>query len=288
MISSLAITSAVFLFLASDVSISKAERDDDGFLVHRVESPYQSSPTTIRVLVPDKVADGARLPVVYVLPVEAGDESRYGNGLRELKKHDLHNKRRAIFVAPTFSHLPWYADHPTKNDLRQESYLLRVVVPFVDANYPSVQERDGRLLLGFSKSGWGAWTLLLRNPDVFGRAAAWDAPLMMQRRGMYGNGPIFGTQENFERYRLTDLLRASAKSLHAKDESAAPRLVLTGYGSFRQHHEEAHALLEELRIPHVYEDGPKRRHDWHSGWAVEAAVHLLSGTEAARRKGNIE
>ena len=91
-------------------------------------------------------------------------------------------------MAPTFSHLPWYADHPTDPDIRQESYLLEVVIPFIEANYPARADRRGRLLLGFSKSGWGAYSLLLRHPDVFGKAAAWDAPLMMSEPGKYGSG----------------------------------------------------------------------------------------------------
>ena len=71
----------------------------------------------------------------------------------------------------------------------------KVVVPFVEKSYPVPAKCDSRLLLGFSKSGWGAWSLLLRHPDVFGRAAAWDAPLMMDRFGKYGTSPIFGSQK---------------------------------------------------------------------------------------------
>jgi len=129
----------------------------------------------------------------------------------------------------------------------------------------------GRLLLGFSKSGWGAWTLLLRHPDVFGRAAAWDAPLAMDHCGPFGSGEIFGTQENFEQYEIADLLRAKAGELRG-----GTRLILNGYGNFRKDHQRIHALLEELRIPHVYRDGPPRKHDWHSGWVSEA-VELLVG-----------
>jgi hypothetical protein len=100
-------------------------------------------------------------------------------------------------VAPTFSHLPWYADHPTDKEIRQETYLLRVVLPLVERTYPVQSQLEGRLLIGFSKSGFGAWTLLLRHPEVFGRAAAWDAPLMMDRLGKYGTDGVFGTPENF-------------------------------------------------------------------------------------------
>ena len=47
-----------------------------------------------------------------------------------------------------------------------------------------------------------------RHPDLFGKAAAWDAPLMMDRPGRYGSGDVFGTPENFEAYRVARLLEA--------------------------------------------------------------------------------
>jgi len=219
----------------------------------------------VRILLPDEYKPSEKHRVVYVLPVEAGREAKYGDGLREVQKLGLHNKHRVIFVAPTFSALPWYADHPTDAKLRQETYFLMVVVPFIDKTYPS----DGRYLLGFSKSGWGAWSLLLRNPTLFERAAAWDAPLMKERPDQFGMGPIFGTQENFEQYQLTKLLAKQKMLLTEKT-----RLVLTGYDNFRAHHEGMHKLLEELQIKHEYRDGPRVKHVWESGW-VEEAVGLL-------------
>ncbi len=186
--------------------ISAAEVNDSGFYVHRVESPYQDGATKIKLLLPETLTPGHCYPVIYVLPVEAGDEHRYGDGLLEVKRHDPHNRRQAIFVAPTFSQLPWYADHPSDAGIRQESHLLKVVLPAVERSYPVLAEPRGRLLLGFSKSGWGAWSLLLRHGDIFGRAAAWDAPLQMDAVGNFGSGPIFGTPENFERYQITRLL----------------------------------------------------------------------------------
>jgi S-formylglutathione hydrolase FrmB len=250
-------------------TISRAVTDDHGILVHEVTSPYQAGKTQIRVLLPDKLDLSVRLPVIYVLPVEARNENHYGDGLLEIKKLGLHSKHRTIFVAPTFSHLPWYADHPTNPAIRQETYFLEVVLLFVEGNYPVQAERKSRTLLGFSKSGWGAWSLLLRHPDVFERAIAWDAPMMMDRLGKYGTGEIFGTQDNFEQYRIADLLRRRAADL-----ASGERLILTGYDNFRGHHQQVHALLEQLGIRHEYRDGPQRKHDWHSGW-VEAAVELL-------------
>ena len=255
-------------------AISPATRDKDGILVHEVQSGFQSADTKIRVLLPDNLPAGERRPVIYVLPVEGGDGERYGNGLREIQKRNLHNRSGAIFVAPTFSALPWYADHATDPAIRQEMYFVQVVVPYIDNAYPVEKSAEGRMLLGFSKSGWGAWTLLMRHPKTFGSAVAWDAPLAMQQLGKYGTSGIYGTQAQFEKYRVTDLLKASSLSQQH-------RLILLGYGSFRNEHEEVHRLMTELKIPHEYRDGPQRKHDWHSGWVAEAVQLLIPETKVS-------
>ena len=252
------------------VTVSEAKKDDTGVLVHEVRSPYQAKTTQVRVLRPDKEEKGKQYPVVYVLPVEAGAESRYGDGPKEVQKLDLHNTLGAAFVAPTFSHLPWYADRPTKKDVRQETYFLKVVVPFVEKTYPVKAEAGGRSLLGFSKSGWGAYRLLLRNPDVFGRAGAWDAPLMMDKPGKYGSGDVFATEDDFAGYRVARRLEGNAAKFQ-KDK----RLILLGYGSFRGEHQTAHDLMDKLKVAHACRDGPRRKRDWHSGWVKEAAELLL-------------
>ena len=43
-------------------------------------------------------------------------------------------------------------------------------------------------MLGFSKSGWGACTLLLRNKELFGYAAAWDVPFMLNGKNSWDSG----------------------------------------------------------------------------------------------------
>lgn len=266
----------LLLFAADATQVSDAVVDEHGFRVHRVTSEFQSGETLIRVLLPEKLEPAERLRVLYLLPVEANIEHRYGDGLLEAKKLDLANKHRLICVAPTFSHLPWYADHPTDKTIRQEAYFLKVVVPAIERLYPALAERDGRLLAGFSKSGYGAWSLLLRHPDHFAKAAAWDAPLMKNAPDQFGMGPIYGTPENFSAYRLDSLLRDRVTAFRPKTgEQPTSRLIHLGYGNFRDHHQRAEALLDEFQIPHSYADGPKLEHTWHSGWLEEAVKRLL-------------
>jgi len=256
-----------------------ARKTPDGLLVHTIESPYQSGQTTLRVLLPRRVDPGRRYRVVYVLPVEARDGRRYGDGLAEIRKLGLHDKHGLICVYPTFSQTPWYADHPTDPNVRQESHLLKAVLPLVEARYPVLAEPRGRLLLGFSKSGWGAWSLLLRHPEVFGKAAAWDAPLTKDRPDQYGMRAIFATRENFLHYHVPSLLERVGPRLGPR-----PRLALLGYGGFREHHVATHASLLARKVPHLYRDGPKRRHHWAGGWVEQAVTFLAARADGGTAK----
>jgi len=250
--------------------VSAGRQDTNGWLVHTVKSEFQAGETEIRVLVPELSESAQPYATLYVLPVEAGDGRRWGDAQQEILRHDIHNRHRLVCVYPTFSHLPWYADHPQQATIRQESYFLRVVVPFVERTYPVRHDSSGRLLVGFSKSGWGAFSLLLRHPDRFAKAAAWDAPLAMSQPNRYGMQEIFATQENFEGYRITSLLKQRAGELRT-----GSRLIHLGYGNFREQHLAVESLLNELQISHVFRDGPQRPHAWDSGWLPEAVQRLV-------------
>jgi hypothetical protein len=234
-----------------------------------VHSPYQAGETAIHVLMPDHHPPGGRHGILYVLPVEPGNGKQCGDALAEIRKHDIPNRHGVICVKPTFSHAPWYANHPTDLAIRQERHLLEVVLPFVDQTYGERLESPRRLLLGFSKSGWGAFSLLLRHPDLFDKSAAFDAPLAWETPTRYGMGEIFGTQDNFNKYCIVDLLKDKASIMSPK-----PRLAIYGYSDFRGQHQFLHYYMMKLNIPHEYEDGPDREHRWDSGWLPQACEFL--------------
>jgi S-formylglutathione hydrolase FrmB len=244
--------------------------------IHSVESPFQDGLAQICVLTPDALAPERAYPVVYVLPVEPGSGAHFGDGLAEIHKHGLQNRLQFIAVAPTFSYWPWCADHPSNPSMRQESHFLRIVIPFVEANFPAAANPDGRLLLGFSKSGFAAFSLLLRRPETFGRAAAWDGAFGLDTPDLPGVREVFGTQENFDRYRPAVLLERCFPSLQSDC-----RLALHGYADFREDHELLHRRMAALGVPHDYRDGPQREHRWDSGWVPEAIEWLIHSSNNA-------
>ena len=279
--------------LAADPVFDKAR----GVWRYEVDSPFQHKPNAVEVLLPDdfdpKAARdaGKAYRVLYVLPVEAAPGRAWGDGLQEVRKAGAHNRHRLICVAPAFDALPWYDDHPTDPKVRHETYLKRAVVPLIESRYPTPGTREGRLLLGFSKSGWGAFSLILRDPDFWGYAASWDAPLMLDGAdlGVFGTGPAFGTRENFERYLPTRLAERQAGAFRDR-----PRLVLAGTanfgpepaGRFKDHPHTAafHDKLARLGVRHVYRNDLAVRHHWESGWVkpVVDALAELAGAPATQ------
>jgi hypothetical protein len=256
----------------AEYTLERLKPDANGTERYSLTSPYQKNPTLLRILAWNS-EKAETLRIVFVLPVEPKEEHRFGDGFEEFVKLELHKKHGVIVVAPTFDQLPWYADHPMNESIRQESHFLKAIVPAIDELYPAAKKQ--RLLLGFSKSGWGAFSLILRHPDLFAAASAWDAPLMKAKPDQFGMDGIFQTQENFEKYEVSRLLRDKAE-LFQKSK----RLVLTGYGNFREHTQQAHALMESLKIPHDYADGPARKHLWNTGWVEESLKALLDITNA--------
>jgi hypothetical protein len=249
----------------------------DGFHLYKLPSPHQARETSLRVLLPDNFDPGKSYKVLYVLPVHEDGLFRHGDGLVEVKKYNYHNTHQLICVAPAFTTKPWFADHDLNPQKQDESHFLKTVIPFVDANYPTQASSDGRLLIGFSKSGWGSIALILRNLELFGKAAGWDIGIRVD------TGPIeeddraeriareWGTVENFEANRISNLVKTRGKDLG--DE---PRLFYYSTEGVRAiGGVEIHRLLVENEIPHRYVMEPHRKHAWDTGWIPEAVTFLM-------------
>lgn len=242
-------------------------------VAHTLQSGFQRAPTLLRVLVPDSYDPRRSYRTVYVLPVEPGSGRKYGDGLTVIQKANLHNLHNAVFVAPSFSDMPWYGDHPTMATIRQESHLLQTVIPFVEKTYSVSRRVADRVLVGFSKSGYGAFSLLLRHPEAFGKAVAWDAPLALgSPRREWDMPKIFGSNANFGNYRVTSLIDRQASLFRG----GVPRLILAGSTTFRSDHAQVARQLARLGIPHIAVNGPRYGHAWGTGWLPAAIQQALA------------
>ncbi len=248
-----------------------------GSVHQRIASPYQSDSTNIRILLPEKMKEGKKYKVLYVLPVRPFDTRPFGDGLLEIQKYNYHNKYDVICVAPEFTSIPWIADNDSIADKQNESHFIKTVIPFVEQNFPAQKNTEGRLLIGFSKSGVGAFTLLLRHPDLFAKAAGWDigndidTGFMLPDKKKREIRSRYGSDSNFENYRISSLIKSNGSKL-------GPQTRLFLYNSVSSREKacvELHQIMVDYRINHrcLYE--PARIHRWDSGWMPEAVRFLM-------------
>jgi hypothetical protein len=239
-------------------------------LTHTLSSEYQGTDQQVKVILPDAYDAANQYRVLYVLSVEAGFNTAFGDALAIVEATNIHNTQNAILVQIGYEKAPWFGDHATDLSTRQESYFLHTVIPFIESTYSTFGTKEGRLLVGFSKSGWGAISLIFRNPEVFGYAAAWDSPMMLNTFA-FNMEEIFGTQERLDAYR-PDLLAVSHKAPFV----ARNRLVFSGesyFGNFDDtnpsglsHTRDFHELLESQGIQHEFYNGLQSSHSWNSKW----------------------
>ena len=248
--------------------------DANGVKYYSVTSAYQGGrEQTVRVLEPTNPAPGRPRRLLYVLPVEAditNRGSRFGDGLEELRRIDAQNRFNMTLIAPSFPYEPWYGDNASDKANSMEAFIVRELVPWGDKFLPPGTTPQ-RFLIGFSKPGNGALTLIFRHPDAFAAAAAWDAPVQLRDINAQSGLPAnFGTQENYERYFIPGLVKSCAKPFLGTN-----RLWISGdQGFWTADMNLLHGQLTAAGIHHTWVAGGARAHNWSSGW-LEGAVSGL-------------
>jgi putative tributyrin esterase len=128
-----------------------------------------------RVVLPARIATGAKLPVVYLL--HGG-----GGGLRDWSNYSgvaSFSERGLILVMPEGDE-SYYVNAVEKPQDRYEDYIVNDLVADVESRFPVAVGRPNRAIVGVSMGGFGAVKLALSHPDLFvfagGISSALDVP----------------------------------------------------------------------------------------------------------------
>jgi hypothetical protein len=262
---------------SSGLQVQYLGTDASGVQNYQVTSPDNGpGPQDLRVLQPSNPVPGVAHNFLYVLPVEPGEGTTYGDGLQVIQSLNLQNQDNLTVIEPSFSINPWYADNPLDASLQEDTFMAMDLQPWVKANL-STTGSEQHWLIGFSKSGIGGQTLILRHPDKFTLAASWDFPADMNAYGEFGtsSSDSYGTDANFQaNYRLTPAFLA----VHAAPFQANNRIWIGGYQVFQQDMADYDALLTAQGIQHTTETPTAMAHTWDSGWVpiALAALHADS------------
>ncbi len=251
-----------------------AEVDADGVISYFLRSPFMNGESRVRILHPARKTDR----LLFVLPVTPWPGFRaywrkHGDGLAEVKKHDYHNQYGYTVIAPDFpEHMPWFVDHATDPKRRHESYMMQVLIPFVDDVLKTKQPvRD---LVGFSKSAYGSLHLLLRHPDAFHACSIWDPGGITRPYDPTiptSLSDASGSASQFEQYHIKNAITPNAHAFRGQQ-----RIAISGYSNenFKNNLTALHQLLVQADIPHAYNDTVNVKHHWFTGWLDQAMVSL--------------
>ena len=130
-------------------------------------------------LPPGYATSALRYPVVYLLHGGGGDQAdavTYGhirNVMDGLVAKD--RRRAAIIVMPDGANGQWYDS--VNGDLRNEEYVTKWVVPFIDRHFRTIAARKARAIVGISNGGYGAMLFAAKHTDLFGAAGGMSSNL---------------------------------------------------------------------------------------------------------------
>jgi S-formylglutathione hydrolase FrmB len=257
---------------------------------HTFSTPMLNTQTRARVLLPPNYdSSGAtRYPVLLLLHGGAADYTSWTaqGGIAHILTQNLN----LITVMPDAGRSAWYTDwynNGLGGNPRWETYHLGQLLPWVDANYPTVGNRSGRAIAGLSSGGFGAMSYASRHPDLFVAAAAFSGAvdtntppvlagkvidgLALQDAGLPGS--LFGLRETEEvRWRghnpwdLATNLRDMSVTLRTGNGQAGGTYGGGGFadpgGYFLENacymqSVSLHQRLDQLAIGHTWDDyGP--------------------------------
>jgi len=143
------------------------------------------------VYLPPHSSSAARYPVIYLLQGFRGSPWQFASGLQLAAVAD-----RAIASGAV---RPFIAVAPPAGLTRKydgewagawESYVVHDVVPWVDANLPTIPARSQRVIAGLSAGGFGAVDIGLRHPGLFRTLESWSGYFRPLHDGPFrGAGP---------------------------------------------------------------------------------------------------
>lgn len=132
-------------------------------------------PVKVRILLPANYqTDPARpYPVLYLLHGGAGQWSDWSSADGSVKSIVAASPFDGIVVMPEGGRAGWYSNWRGQTDGRfapqWEDFHIRQLVPWIDANFNTIESRSGRGVAGLSMGGLGALMYAGRFPGTFSR-----------------------------------------------------------------------------------------------------------------------
>jgi len=229
----------------------------------------QKKPRAVIVL-PDAYHESkAGFPVLYLLHGWSGS---FQDWSKHMDLRPLSDRYQIIIVCPDGGYAGWYIDSPLKKDSQYETYISEEVVCYIDKQYRTIADTDGRFICGLSMGGHGAISLLAKRPDLYAAAGSMSGVMALTSSSKrFGIAQLIGDYETrpdkWEQQSCLSLI----ENLTGLDKGI---IIDCGIDDFTiDVNRQMHRKLMELGIPHDYYERPGA-HSW-DYWTNALEYHIL-------------
>lgn len=204
-----------------------------------------------------------RFPVVYYLHGRGGNESSHLMAFGLLDAAIKSGKvQPVIYVHAMAGRHSGYVDSPD-GSVMGETVVIKELIPHIDATFRTVAKKEGRAVEGFSKGGQGALLYAFKHPEMFSSVIGYGAGLANGTELKKELPGVFkqmhgGDIQQFDDNSAWAWVRRNAAKLRT---GLAIGLVIGDKDQHLDRNRRMHALLEELKIPHHYQELPGVGHD---------------------------
>lgn len=234
----------------------------------KLDSKLMGREMPYRIIVPtgydEKANASVRYPVVYLLHGLTGN---YTNWIDKTKVAEYAKNDKFIIVTPQGAN-GWYTDSVSVANDKYESYIVKELIPEIDAKYRTLADRGNRMIAGLSMGGYGSIKFGLKYPEMFSFVGSFSGALgaasfTQTNAGNIGKGidEIYGPAES-ETRKANDIFKL-VRDLTPDKVKALPYIYQScGTEDFLfQNNRDFMALLVEKKVSHEYRQHPGA-HDW--------------------------
>ena len=251
-------------FLLMSVNVFSAKVD-----TLKVFSPSMDKQISTVVITPEKYSKDKKYPVIYLLHGFSGNDKDWITKVPAIKNYS--DAYGFIIVCPDGNFASWYFDSPLIQDSQYETFVTNELIGYIDLNYKTIANKEGRAITGLSMGGHGAFYLAFKHQELYNIAGSMSGALdikpiadgfaIPQLLGDYARNP-----EVYKKHSVVDLVYLlNPKSLNI--------IFSCGVDDFLyKENMKLHESLLYNSIPHVFISEPGS-HTWEF-WAHSIEVQM--------------
>lgn len=261
---------AIFLLLSILGFGQQAEKSKEtakkGFIERRHQSAVMKRKMPYRIILPTNYDKNKnkRFAVIYLLHGRFG---HYNDWTDKAKIAEYAKKYNFIIVMPEGGDQGWYTNSVSKPEDKYESYFFEDLIPEIDKNFRTLNDREHRAIAGLSMGGYGAFKYGLKYPEKFVLAGSFsgalDAPLRMKDNPNLSQSIVnaFGEDDNPAR-KVNDLYGFINNASENEIKELPFLYFVCGTSDHLfQANRNFVAFLTEKKVPHEYRQMPGA-HTW--------------------------